>query len=98
MMMQFIFSKTFKDLAYKELHPNHQFLIDIRGRLIPNMSNNSETCISLSESEVIKKKQKLCEEQLQVMNIIDPGLSVARGKLLVELQQSRLKLGKVNKN
>ena len=45
--------------------------------------------------ETIKTKQKLCEEQLQVMNIIDPGFSVARGKLLVELQQTKLKIGKV---
>ena len=82
-------------MAYKELHPNHQFLIDIRGRLIPNMCNTSDTCISLIDLETIKTKQKLCEEQLQVMNIIDPGLSVARGKLLVELQQTKLKIGRV---
>ena len=82
-------------MAYKELHPNHQFLIDVRGRLIPNMCNTSDTSISLIDLETIKTKQKLCEEQLQVMNIIDPGLSVARGKLLVELQQTKLKIGRV---
>ena len=59
------------------------------------MCNTSDTCISLMDYETIKTKQKLCEEQLQVMNIIDPGLSVARGKLLVELQQTKLKIGKV---
>ena len=57
------------------------------------MCNTSDTCISLMDLEKIKTKQKLCEEQLQVMNIIDPGLSVARGKLLVELQQTKLKIG-----
>ena len=49
----------------------------------------------MMDVETIKTKKKLCEEQLQVMNIIDPGFSVARGKLLVELQQTNLKLGKL---
>ena len=86
--------KHFIDMGYKELHPNHQFLIDIRGRLIPNMCNNSNSCISFLESEMCRRKLKLCEEQLHVMNTIDPGFSIARGKLLIELQQTKLKLGK----
>ena len=78
-------------VAEKELHPNHQFLIDIRGRLIPNMCSNLHT--NHSQSDILKKKQQLCEQQLLVMDIIDPGLSVARGKLLIELQQCILQLG-----
>jgi hypothetical protein len=55
------------------------------------MCNSSD--INHSESDLLRKKQQLCEQQLLVMNIIEPGLSVARGKLLIELQQCILQLG-----
>ena len=58
------------------------------------MCGNLDSCISFLESEMFRRKLKLCEEQLHVMDTIDPGFSIARGKLLIELQQTKLKLGK----
>ena len=82
------------DALEKELHPNHQFLIDVRGRLIPNMcSSTSNASHSQSNSTLLSIKERLCRQQLVVMNTIEPGLSIARGKLLYELYQSRLHLG-----
>ena len=82
------------DALEKELHPSHQFLIDVRGRLIPNMcSSTSNASLPQSDSTLLSIKERLCRQQLVVMNIIEPGLSIARGKLLYELYQSKLHLG-----
>ena len=46
------------------------------------------------KSQEVRVKEKLCREQLGVMSIIDPGLSVSRGQLLYELQKCQLHLGR----
>ena len=51
----------------KTLHPRHGILTELRSRLIPKLGKGDFTL-----------KQRLCLENLAVVDIIDPGFSSIR--------------------
>lgn len=53
------------------------------GRFIRSFSLFAEIC----ETD-IKRKISLCQELIQVVRVLEPGKSVFRGKLLVDLQEA----------
>merc|ERR550517_625855 len=45
--------------------------------------------LDIKSTEILEKRASLCEEALQVWNIIDPGLTKDRGSLLKELSVTK---------
>lgn len=77
------------------LHCNHSLLTELRVRVIPIITRQPGmmTLNDYPES-VITFKRQLCRENLQVLNIITPGLSHQRGGVLFELQECNFFLAK----
>ena len=71
------------DEARTLVHPHHAVLTELRSRIIPVMSKRYN---GQPMTETYDLKRKLCLENMAVMNIVDPGLSASRGKLMFELQ------------
>ena len=65
------------------VHPRHSILTELRSRLIPIMTKRKEH--NAIQDTDFALKQKLCLENMAVIDIVDPGLSPARGRLLYEL-------------
>lgn len=76
------------------LYPTHGFIIELKLLLIqiirPDMSR-SET----EMESVWREKLRLCEDVMEVLNIVEPGLSLNRGLVLHEIQAALVHLANV---
>jgi len=71
------------------VHPLHSSLTELRSKVIPIMckvGGGQSEKVKVISNERYLLKRKLCLENMAVMDIVDPGLSASRGKLLYELQ------------
>ena len=67
------------------LHPNHGLLQRMRSWLIPTMCRAHHKQMDDFSTEDVCLKQQLCLESLQVLDVIEPGLTTSRGRVLYEL-------------
>ena len=70
------------------VHPRHSILTELRSRVIPAMTKRKGYGVMMAgggDEDDFALKQRLCLENMSVINIIDPGLSPSRGRLLYEL-------------
>ena len=67
------------------LYPTHGFIIEVKLRLIQMF--RADLAQSPKEAEKIwREKLTLCEEVLDILNVLEPGLSLNRGLILHEIQ------------
>ena len=81
--------------ARKVLHVNHSILTEIRARMIPIICRQGTKQIYHFPQEIIALKRQMCKENLAVLNVTCPGLSLQRGGLLFELQESEFFIAKL---
>ena len=73
-------------------HPNHSMVIEMKLEVANKLCREDNGILDNATTEDLKKKKKVCEDILGVMNIIYPGLSKYRGLLLHELADTNLSL------
>ena len=78
----------------EKLHVNHYILTELRSRIIPILTRRPPKQIYDFPLDVLELKRRLCKENLAVLNIITPGLSLQRGGLLFELQECEFFIAK----
>ena len=80
------------------LHPNHYVLLTLKRRLldlyrlIPNPEDPQEL------RKKLERQVELGNQVLDILNRIEPGLSLTRGRVLRNIHQPILRLGKLNLN
>ena len=73
-------------------HPNHSMVIEMKLEVANKLCRDDNGILDNATTDDLKKKKKVCEDILGVMNIIYPGLSKYRGLLLHELADTNLSL------
>ncbi|KAK5641709.1 hypothetical protein RI129_010256 [Pyrocoelia pectoralis] len=79
--------KQFLDHYSKILTPNHAYMIDVKLALAQLIGNGDHSLQTVSIDELLFKKQ-LCEEVINIVNIISPAEKRVIGILLVEIYAS----------
>lgn len=71
---------------YKHLfHPRHYLILILKWLLMNIYGRHKEWHYALLDPQLVQDKLTFCQEYLQSMDIIDPGLSHNRGRTLWEL-------------
>ena len=70
----------------EHLHPNHSFCVQIKNKLISAYAGRAN-----KTREELGRQLQLVEEVLEVIDIIDPGMTPKRGGLLKHLVDLRMK-------
>jgi len=65
-----------------QVHPSYSSLTELRSLVIPLLCRSGYS----QANDTYLLKRKLCLENMAVIDIVDPGLSASRGRLLYELQ------------
>jgi len=74
------------------LHPHHGVLTELKQYLVSGLGRlPGYTMADLSQSDQVQKLV-LCRQVLEVLDIVDPGLSLGRGLMLYELHSTLVSL------
>lgn len=86
--------ESFLEKYKKALHPQHRFFAEAKYALI-KMYGNTPGCRyrDMSRSQ-LESKVQWCRELLDLSGVLDPGLSLLRGSVLLELQAAIVALAK----
>lgn len=76
------------------LHCNHAILTELRTRIIPIFTRQPGKTTHDFPDETLDAKRQLCRENLKVLNVVSPGLTIQRGGVLFELQECDFFLAK----
>lgn len=77
--------EKFMEKYSKVLHRNHYVFLSAKHSLCQLYGKVDGYLINEMSNEALKRKQKLCEELLEVIDILEPGTSRLRGVVLYEL-------------
>lgn len=77
--------ENFMEKYSKVLHRNHYVFLSAKHSLCQLYGKVDGYLINEMSKEGLKRKQKLCEDLLEVIDILEPGTSRLRGVVLYEL-------------
>jgi len=80
----------FLEIALKVVHPQHEAIIEIAKFLVPVLCRAPNKRTSDFPIQLIKRKLELAQWHLNVTNIVDPGYSKPRVKVLYEVVETKL--------
>ena len=81
---------TFLDTALSVVHPQHEVIIEIAKFLVPVLCRAPGRRTSDFPLSLVRKKLELARWYLNVTNIVDPGYSKQRIKVLYEVVETKL--------
>ena len=81
---------TFLDTALSVVHPQHEVIIEIAKFLVPVLCRAPGRRTSDFPLSLVRKKLELARWYLNVTNIVDPGYSKQRVKVLYEVVETKL--------
>lgn len=73
------FLEVYED-ARKKVHPQNEVMIELCQWLLPILCRGHGKVCSDFPTPMLRFKSNLAKEQLQVLNIINPGLNKIRGE------------------
>ena len=77
--------EDFLDNLLTKFHENHSLVLQLKMNIAKELGRNEHGSLKGAKDDILEKKIMFCEELLTVMDIIEPGLSSNRGRLLYEL-------------
>ena len=77
--------EDFMNNLLTKFHENHSLVLQLKMNIAKELGRNEHGSLNDAEDDILEKKFMFCEELLTVMDIIEPGLSSNRGRLLYEL-------------
>ena len=77
--------EDFMNNLLTKFHENHSLVLQLKMNIAKELGRNEHGSLNDAEDDILEKKIMFCEELLTVMDIIEPGLSINRGRLLYEL-------------
>ena len=77
--------EDFMNNLLTKFHENHSLVLQLKMNIAKELGRNEHGSLKGAEDDILEKKIMFCEELLTVMDIIEPGLSSNRGRLLYEL-------------
>ena len=77
--------EDFMNNLLTKFHENHSLVLQLKMNIAKELGRNEHGSLNDAEDDILEKKIMFCEELLTVMDIIEPGLSSNRGRLLYEL-------------
>ncbi|KAF7283536.1 hypothetical protein GWI33_000340 [Rhynchophorus ferrugineus] len=87
-------AKAFIQTCEKYLHTNHYYLTDVRFALSQLIGHENQRGLPGCSDEDLELKARLCQSLANLLKILAPGESRARGLLLYELHATVAELGR----
>ena len=81
---------AFLDTALSVVHPQHEVVIEIAKFLVPVLCRAPNRRTSEFPVNLVKRKLELAQWYLNVTNVVDPGYSKQRVKVLYEVVETKL--------
>ena len=81
---------SFLDTALTIVHPQHEVIVEISKFLLPIMCRGPGQRTDDFPLSLVKRKLELVKSTLNVLNVLDPGYSKARVKVLYEMVETKL--------
>jgi len=78
----------------KVLHPNHFILLQVKKDLATLYGEAEGFEIRSLSLERLELKIKLCKEYMDVMEVVEPGYSRGRGRMLEEIVKAKMELAR----
>ena len=86
----------FLDNLLTKFHDNHSLVLQMKLHIVKKLGRDEQGNIKKTEAKVVEKKVQYCKEVLEVLDKVEPGLTIRRGLLLYELGETFLARGGIN--
>ena len=81
---------NFLDMALTIVHPQHEVMVEVSKFLLPIMCRGPGQRTEDFPLSLVERKLDLVKSTLNVLNVLDPGYSKARVKVLYEMVETKL--------